>query len=47
MRYWLVGGVVAGVATSGIVMIVQAAFSDPEWRDPRLLPSQRECAVRR
>jgi hypothetical protein len=29
MRYWLVGGLVAGVATSGIVMIVQAAIPDP------------------
>lgn len=29
MRNWLVGGLVAGVAATGIVMIVQAAIPDP------------------
>ncbi len=36
MRYWLVGGLVAGVAATGIVMIVQAAI-------PRLLNLTMAC----
>ena len=29
MRNWLVGGLVAGLAVTGIVIIVQAAIPDP------------------